>query len=525
MLQTAGGLGIFLLGMLIMTEGLRGVAGKSMRAALLRFTSTPASGALSGAIVTAILQSSSATTVATVGFVGAGLMSFKAALGIIFGANIGTTMTGWLVALLGIKLQLGSALLPLVLAGALLRLFGSGRTAAAGFAIAGFGLIFVGLDAMQHGMSGMQAFITPASLPPDSWYGRTLIVLLGMVITMITQSSSAGVATTLTALHSGVISFQQALALVIGMDIGTTITAVLATIGGTTAARRTGLSHLVYNLLTGAGAMLLITPYVMYWQRFLPDALTQQPEIALVAFHTLFNVLGVLLVLPVTGHFARLVKHLVPAADGSYGPEFDRGLLKVPAQALRVTQQSVQILYTQLLRHVDAIVNIGSREQRIDLSQVQTALDETHDYLDGIHLQGSTDSGWERLVALIHALDHMQRLHERCEEDEDRAITARESEILTETHDLLSGLVRANLDGIATNGLASLVRISQQADQEIARLGAARRDLVAASVANGSMSVLQATDCLEAIRWLERVAHHIARIDLHLNNAILASGK
>ena len=134
-----GGLGLFLLGMIVMTAGLRELAGDAIRTALMRFTHTPSSGALTGATCTAILQSSSATTVAAVGFVAAGLMSFTSALGIVFGANLGTTVTGWLVALIGFKLKIGLLAMPMVLVGAILRLFGSGKLRSAGFALAGFG--------------------------------------------------------------------------------------------------------------------------------------------------------------------------------------------------------------------------------------------------------------------------------------------------------------------------------------------------------------------------------------------------
>jgi phosphate:Na+ symporter len=524
-LSAAGGLGLFLIGMTIMTEGLRELAGDTIRSALMRFTSSPVTGAVSGAIGTAILQSSSATTVAVVGFVGAGLMTFNASLGIIFGANIGTTVTGWLVALLGFKLQLGTLLLPLVLAGALLRRFGSGTAAATGYALAGFGLIFVGIGALQQGLSGMQGLITPETLPGDTWDGRILTVLLGVLATLITQSSSAGVATTLTALYTGVIGFEQGLALVIGMDIGTTFTAVLATLGGSTAARRTGVSHLVYNLFTGSGAVLLITPYIRCWQVLLPGGLAQHAEVALVAFHSLFNLLGVVLVLPFTDRFARLMRRLVPETFTPYAIELDRRLLTTPALALTSLQETLLIQYVLLLQHVDAILHTDRNDRRTDLVRAQTALDETQEYLEAIHLQGSADTGWERLLALIHVLDHMQRLHERCEEDEDRAITARESDTLSELHDLLTGEVRATLEGIGHVNWTDPLHTAEQTEQAIARRSGPQRDLIAAGIANGSLSVPYATDCLEAVRWLERVAHHIARINHHLYRAVLASGK
>lgn len=211
-IQVFGGLGLFLLGMIVITEGLRALAGDAMRSFLLRFTQSPLSGAATGAVMTTILQSSSATTVAAVGFVGAGLMTYSQALGVIFGANIGTTIKGWLIVLVGFKLQLGTFLLPLIFIGATLRLFSKGRWSHAGYALAGFGLIFVGIAAMQEAMSGLQGIVSFEQLAGDSFIGRLQLLLLGILFTLITQSSSAGVAATLTALFAGMIQFEQAAA-------------------------------------------------------------------------------------------------------------------------------------------------------------------------------------------------------------------------------------------------------------------------------------------------------------------------
>ena len=189
-----GGVGLFLLGMAILTSSLRDITGDGLRQILVRFTSTPLRGALAGAAATAAMQSSSATTVLAVGFVGAGVLSFSQGLGIVFGANVGTTITGWMVAIIGFKLKLGPVALMFVLAGALLHLFGRGRARQVGWAIAGFGLLFVGIDAMQQGLSQFQNVVTPASFPQDTYLGRLQLVAIGIAVTVLTQSSSAGVA-------------------------------------------------------------------------------------------------------------------------------------------------------------------------------------------------------------------------------------------------------------------------------------------------------------------------------------------
>jgi len=253
-----GGLGIFLIGLIIMTKGLQSLAGDTLRNAMLHFTKSPYSGALSGAIMTTLLQSSSATTVAAVGFVGAGIISFSQSLGIIFGANIGSTFTGWLVAIFGFKFNLETFVLPFIFLGAILKLFAKENVASAGFTLAGFGLIFVGIDTMQESVKGFETILTPDILPMDSIGGRLFLIGIGIVVTMITQASSAGIAMTLTLLYGGAVNFEQAAALVIGMDVGTTVTAAMATIGANINAKRTGFSHVIYNLLSAIFAFLFI---------------------------------------------------------------------------------------------------------------------------------------------------------------------------------------------------------------------------------------------------------------------------
>src|SRR5579863_7363731 len=160
-----GGVGLFLLGMAIMTEGLKGLAGSSLRALLGKAAATPLSGAFWGAIVTLLVQSSSATTMTTIGLVSAGLLTFPQGLGLVFGANVGTTGTGWLVALIGVRVSLSSYALPLIFVGALIKLLGRGRVSAAGAALAGFALVLFGLTTLQQGMGGLAEQLHPADLP------------------------------------------------------------------------------------------------------------------------------------------------------------------------------------------------------------------------------------------------------------------------------------------------------------------------------------------------------------------------
>ncbi|NEQ48117.1 MAG: Na/Pi cotransporter family protein [Leptolyngbya sp. SIOISBB] len=510
--------------MTVMTDGLRSLAGNAMRSALMRFTRTPLSGALTGAITTALLQSSSATTVATVGFVSAGLLQFDNALGIIFGANLGTTVTGWLVAILGFKLQLDTAVLPLIFIGASLKLFAGGKYAKVGMAIAGFGLIFVGISTLQAAMGEVQGIITPDQLPGDSWLGRLQLVSLGIVATIITQSSSAGVATTLAALYAGAINFAQAAALVIGMDVGTTVTAVIATLGGSVDARRTGMSHVLYNVITGAIALTLITPYIALWERLAPGQLMQDAEIGLVAFHTCFNLVGVTLLLPFTRQFARLITRLVPNREPTFTDGLSDELLEQPDLALRAAQISIQSELIALLQHVEAILGHSSGSL-VELTTLQIALDETHTYLDNIQLRQTHSNDLERLIAMMHALDHLQRIHERCEEDEDRAHTVQKTPDLTMEYQVLIDSIADEIVALQKNRWNQAAHTAAIAAKQIHQKVHPYRDLTIAQIAQGDIDVVQGTARLEAIRWLRRVSKHIARITQHMQQATLAIGK
>ncbi|MBN2768342.1 MAG: Na/Pi cotransporter family protein [Campylobacterales bacterium] len=524
-LKTSGGLGLFLLGMIVMTDGLRSLAGDMVRIALMRFTKTPYSGAFTGAISTALLQSSSATIVAAVGFVGAGLMTFPQALGIIFGANIGTTITGWMVALLGFKLQLGMIVLPVILLGAILKLFFKDKLASLGYALAGFGLIFIGISLLQEGMSGFEGIITPQNLPSYSWIGILKLVALGIIATLITQSSSAGVAATLTALYANAINFEQAAALVIGMDVGTTMTAAMASIGGSVNVRRTGWSHVIYNLFTGVMALFLIAPYIYLWDVLAPGALIQNAEIALVAFHTSFNVLGVLIVLPFTHQFAHLIEKIISSKEPLFTEKLDIGLLEDPYLALENARISAQDEFIALLKHINFILGDPINGKKSDLVLLRLALNETQYYIDQIKPSQGKDARWEELIALIHILDHAHRLHERCEEEEYRARLVQKSLDLYSEDQSLITCNQAIIQAIASKRFSDARKYARKNEKHILQSMELYRSIIAEKIAEDEMTIPSGTSKLEAVRWLTRVSHHISRITFHMEKAVLHIAK
>jgi len=332
----AGGIGLFLLGMTLMTDGLKLVAGPALHRILAGATRTRAHALGSGILVTALVQSSSATTIATIGFVNAGLLALGPALWVLFGANVGTTMTGWIVALIGVDLKIDSLAMPLVGVGALLRLSGENRRlGGSGSAAAGFGLLFMGISLLQQAFAGLAAQI---SLPAGEGVLGSLAQLgVGMLMTVLMQSSSAAMAITLTAAQGGLIGEQGAAAMVIGANIGTTATAMVAAVGATANARRAASAHVVFNLVTG-GVALLLLPWIT-------GALSQgsellgwdaDPAVSLALFHTTFNMLGVLLMWPLAGWLTAWLQRRFQAReqDAAQSQFLDDTVLPVPTLAL-----------------------------------------------------------------------------------------------------------------------------------------------------------------------------------------------
>lgn len=512
-----GGLGLFLLGMVVLTEGLRALAGRALRRLLSRFTRSPFSGAVTGAVTTAVVQSSSATTVATVGFVGAGLLTFPQALGIVLGANVGTTVTGWLVALLGFKLEIGTAALPIVLIGVLIRLFTGGRTSSAGFAMAGFGLIFVGISLLQQGMGGFVGIITPDSFPGDTWTGRLLLVVFGIAFTFITQSSSAGVAMALAAVNASAMTVPQAAAAVIGMDIGTTATAVLAAVGGSVYAKRTAYAHSMYNLFTGMGAFLILVPFMRGLERFAPRLLASDPELVLVGFHTFFNLLGVSIALPFAPKLASLLTRLVPLKLVSPAHSLDRSLLDAPAAALDALGTTLADLtattFETILRLLPAD---GARGVEARVAEVRQALSETRDYVENI--RSAPDQGWtyHRHLSAMHVIDHLDRLADRCADADRWALLAEDRQLAMITRELAPAVneVREAL----VHGERTVREEGLEATwQSLQHQGREYRERVLERVAAGGFVAVEGIERLDAARGARRVAYHAWRIAYHLN--------
>lgn len=332
-----GGLGLFLTGMWLMTEGLKLAAGKQLRGILHSWTKTALRGLLTGFFITALVQSSSAITVATIGFANAGLITLPQAVWVIYGSNIGTTMTGWLVALIGFKVNIDTYALPLIGIGVLVRLTGQkSRRAAIGQTILGFGLFFLGISVLKEAFATAGAGITLPGLREAGLSLILLYMLLGMILTTLMQSSSAAIVVTLSAASAGVVPLGAAAATVIGANLGTTTTAVLSAIGATATARRVAFSHVLFNVITALVAIILLKP-MLDLTNWLQEAMDLSAGIptTIAIFHTVFNILGVLLMWPLAKHMIKFLSgRFISKEELASRPLYlDQTALVVPALA------------------------------------------------------------------------------------------------------------------------------------------------------------------------------------------------
>ena len=347
--KAVGGLGIFLLGMKFMSDGMQAVAGNRLRHLISVVTNNRFAACSIGTLVTSVVQSSSVTTVMVVGFVNGGFMTLTQAIGVVIGANIGTTITGWILAL-----QIGKFGLPILGIAALIYLFVKNeRTRYTAMAICGIGMIFFGLETMSSGFKNPEVnnllteiFMTMSGV---TMLGVLKCAIVGCIATMVVQSSSATLGITIALAQSGVIEFPTAAALILGLNIGTTITAFLASLGATVNAKRAAYAHIIFNVV---GTIWLI-PFFFQYTAFIEsilhtfgDAFSLSPGIVtkIALTHTFFNVINTIVFLPILKPFANLVCRLVPDLEHKETPHLtflDVRLLDSPAMAIEQSHDEI----------------------------------------------------------------------------------------------------------------------------------------------------------------------------------------
>ena len=381
-----GGLGVFLYGMRVMSQGLESVGGDTMRKWLQRFTSHPIAGIFTGLLVTCVIQSSSATTVMLVSLVHAGFLNLAQGISVILGANIGTTLTGWLVAILGFKIKIAKFALPAVGAGVLFIFLSTKNRNRAiwGEILVGFGLLFLGLMFMKDSVSVLKQSesikqMLHAYSASSGLFSMMIIIGIGTIVTVVIQSSSATIALTITLAHQGLIDFPTAAALILGENIGTTITANLAAIGTEVTAQRAARAHFIFNISGVLWAMILFMPFLSLVDMLVPgdpfakELAVRKGAIAphMAAFHTTFNIINTLLFLPFIGILAKIATKMVSSGTPSAEPTLkyinQGGTPATPDVALVLVKKELVRMHSLIIEMFDKTIE-GLNDPKKDLS-------------------------------------------------------------------------------------------------------------------------------------------------------------
>jgi phosphate:Na+ symporter len=554
-----GGIGLFLLGMAVMTDGLKALAGTALKQVMEKAAATPLLGTFWGAVITLVVQSSSATTMTTIGLVSAGLLTFPQGLSLVFGANIGTTGTGWLVAAFGVRISLTAAALPIVFVGALLKVVGRGRLAAAGSAIAGFALILVGLSTLQEGMGGLAEQLHPSDLPTVTTAAGIvdlpglanvlLLVAVGAVMTTVMQSSTASIAVTLSALYAGAVGLDQALALVIGQNIGTATSSAVAAIGASSTAKRLAVAYIAFKLVAALIAIVLfpfVTPLIVRPSQVI------DPTGLLAAYHTAYNVIGVAVLLPLMGPFTRLIERLVPDRGSPFTKYLDTAALASPTVAVeavrRTVERALETLCVATATGLDGAAKGGTAHPAVDeatLGQASEAVRQAGAFLSQADPPPS-EEGHAWFTSTVHALDHASRFAEAVDVmakigiatdgPEELSAAAMCARAMREAagaaarlavsagpghaaDDPLAAKLAAGPPGDAVEPIANSADALELDAKALADLKMAHRRETLDMVAAGKLTASAAIARVDAVALLNRLAHHAWRAVSHLERA------
>ncbi len=435
LLNLLGALGFFIYGMKVMSEGIQKVAGAKMRSILSSMTSNRFKGVFTGFTITSLVQSSSATTVLVVSFVNAGLLSLTESIGVIMGANIGTTITAWLISIVGFKVKIATYALPIIAFGFPLMFFNREKLKFWGEVMVGFALLFMGLSLLKDSVPDLNSnpqILEFLSRYTDLGYLSILLfVLIGTCVTVVVQSSSAAMALTLVMANNGWIPFELAAAMVLGENIGTTITANLAALVGNVHAKRAALSHLIFNIFGVIWILILIRPAINLVDWYLVSNGTASPftsaasiPIALSIFHSTFNILNTLLLVWFVNFIARTVtKAIKSTGEDEFSLEYiSTGLMNTAEfsieEARKETVRMGELTIKMSKQFQDLIVEEKPKKQNKLLKKIRDfelmtdrMEHEIGEYLMKVSAQGTlSDSSSIKVASLLSSVNDLERI-------------------------------------------------------------------------------------------------------------------
>ena len=433
-LTLIGALGMFLYGMNMMSSGLQKAAGDGLRRFVASMTSNPLKGVTTGLGVTAVIQSSSATTVMVVSFVNAGILTLTQAIGVIMGANIGTTFTAWIISLFGFSADISILAVPLMAIGFVMSLSKKGKTRDISEIIVGFSLLFLGLSFMKNSVPNLETNPEVLSFI-QSWGGHgvwsvLLFILVGTTLTLVLQSSSATVALTLVFLNMGWIQFDMAAAMVLGENIGTTITANIAAAVGNTNAKRAALAHTVFNVFGVIWAVCFFRYFLALIQWLIGivglGGSAQAPLYSISMLHTVFNLINTGILIWFIPVIEKIVKTAIKDKSSGEIPEklvyINAGLISAPELAL--TEASKEVVHfgkvmQRDLEYIRSAVEASDSEEKfqpwrdklVKYEEISDRIEyEVVNFLNKLNREGLSDNSSLLIKALYRIVGEMESL-------------------------------------------------------------------------------------------------------------------
>ena len=392
-----GSLALFLFGMKTMSEGLEKFAGDRLRSILAAMTKNRVMGVLTGVLITALIQSSSATTVMVVSFVNAGLMTLAQSIGVIMGANIGTTVTAWIISAVGFKVNIAAFAIPMLAIGMPLIFSGKGNRKSIGEFIFGFSFLFMGLSFLQEAATAMNIGDMVAGMlahvPQDSFLTIILFVIVGALVTMVVQASAATMAITLMLFGMNIpgFGFEQAAALAMGQNIGTTITAFMASLTANTQARRAALAHMFFNVFGVVAFLIVFYPACNAVSWFVDSVMGGGNDLfKLSAFHTAFNIINTLLLIGFVKQIEMLVCKALPmkAQDEDYRLKFiSGGLLSTAELSIMEAQKEIHHFAERCLRMFGFVPQLMNTEDEMEFNKLFSRIGKYENITDSMEME------------------------------------------------------------------------------------------------------------------------------------------
>lgn len=392
-----GSLALFLFGMKTMSEGLEKFAGDRLRSILAAMTKNRVMGVLTGILITALIHSSSATTVMVVSFVNAGLMTLAQSIGVIMGANIGTTVTAWIISAVGFKVNIAAFAIPMLAIGMPLIFSGNGHRKSIGEFIFGFSFLFMGLSFLQEAANAMNIGDMVAGMlshvPQDSFFTILLFVVVGAVVTMIVQASAATMAITLMLFGMNIpgFGFEQAAALAMGQNIGTTITAFMASLTANTQARRAALAHMFFNVFGVVVFLIVFYPACHAVSWFVDNVMGGGNDLyKLSAFHTAFNIINTLLLIGFVRQIEMLVCKVLPmkAQEEDYRLKFiSGGLLSTAELSIMEAQKEIRSFGERCQRMFGFVPELLQMDDEVEFNKLYARIEKYENITDSMEME------------------------------------------------------------------------------------------------------------------------------------------